>query len=237
MLAAEAIQIVNSLLDCKYEEAGKRSHKLQFNRNQSNHYNFLNYFSFTIAERYVDFLKHNQKLLKANNALVKGLNLEQQQPDDNNDDERSSPYMELQHGHPPSSSSYWHQLAEAKTLSKICRLFPFLAMKVVRLRLSLVNDLLTAPRSEINYFYNPHYLWKYHFWINMFLTPSLSRRNNNLKVLYLVRDPRAVSVSRASERWCSPFVDCISTKSLCADMVEDFKAASFLRDKYPDRFL
>jgi hypothetical protein len=103
-------------------------------------------------------LKYNPKLLKANNALVKGLTLEQQQNNDNNDEDRSSPYFEQQQQHPPSSSSYWHQLAEAKTLSKICRLFPFLAMKVVRLRLSLVNDLFTAPRSEINYFYNPHYL-------------------------------------------------------------------------------
>jgi hypothetical protein len=93
-------------------------------------------------------LKYNPKLLKANNALVKGLTLEQQQHDDNNDEERSSPYFQ-QLEHPPSSSPYWHQLAEAKTLSKICRLFPFLAMKVVRLRLSLVNDLFTAPRSEI----------------------------------------------------------------------------------------
>lgn len=60
---------------------------------------------------------------------------------------------------------------EPNFLSRFCRLFPFQSMKLVRLRLSLAEALLTD--AELN-----------------------------VKIVLLVRDPRAIMQSRKHHVWC-----------------------------------
>ncbi|XP_021956273.1 carbohydrate sulfotransferase 6 isoform X1 [Folsomia candida] len=55
----------------------------------------------------------------------------------------------------------------------------------------------------------------------------------NLRVLFLVRDPRGSLLSRRNLTWCQKSPDCFDTSRVCADMVADFKAGAKLRDKYP----
>ncbi|OXA61882.1 Carbohydrate sulfotransferase 3 [Folsomia candida] len=62
----------------------------------------------------------------------------------------------------------------------------------------------------------------------------------DVRVLHLVRDPRAVIHSRINDESnlrCSESVACHDPAKLCSDMVDDFYAAEELREKYPDTFL
>ncbi|XP_047989985.1 carbohydrate sulfotransferase 4-like [Leguminivora glycinivorella] len=93
--------------------------------------------------------------------------------------------------------------------SSFCKLFPFQSMKLVRLRLRLVQDVL-----------DDHDL--------------------NVKVVLLVRDPRAVMQSRQGTgvEFCkntSP--DCSQPELLCADMISDYIAAKKLQQQYPNRLM
>ncbi|XP_047473922.1 uncharacterized protein LOC125028568 isoform X1 [Penaeus chinensis] len=65
----------------------------------------------------------------------------------------------------------------------------------------------------------------------------LNDERMNLKVVFLVRDPRATMSSRySSVSWCSDKPDCSSPEVLCSDLEGDLKVATALRHLYPDRF-
>ena len=57
-----------------------------------------------------------------------------------------------------------------------------------------------------------------------------------MKIIYLVRDPRAVLNSRKFRDWCVPTPQCIEPYYLCQDDFKDFQAASTLEKKYPHNF-
>lgn len=58
----------------------------------------------------------------------------------------------------------------------------------------------------------------------------------SVKVLYLVRDPRATMNSRLSSvKWCSQSIDCIDPGRLCADIQNDLEAFESLSAEFPDR--
>ena len=58
----------------------------------------------------------------------------------------------------------------------------------------------------------------------------------SVKVLYLVRDPRATMNSRLSSvKWCSQSIDCIDPGRLCADIQNDLDAFESLSSEFPDR--
>lgn len=68
------------------------------------------------------------------------------------------------------------------------------------------------------------------------LTRELLVDDPSVKVLYLVRDPRATMNSRLSSvKWCSQSVDCIDPARLCADIQNDLDAFESLSADYPDR--
>ena len=59
----------------------------------------------------------------------------------------------------------------------------------------------------------------------------------NVKVVFLVRDPRAIMSSRySSVSWCSSSPDCSSPEALCNDMQGDLKVAAAFKKLYPQRF-
>ena len=59
----------------------------------------------------------------------------------------------------------------------------------------------------------------------------------DVKVLLLVRDPRAVLESRKHKQDFFPNCsDCHDPAVLCGDMLEDYVAINTLATKYPDRF-
>lgn len=57
----------------------------------------------------------------------------------------------------------------------------------------------------------------------------------NVKFVLLIRDPRGIMHSRKHLPWCDQ-PDCIDPAVLCNDLVDDFKSAKMLLDKYPSRF-
>ena len=68
------------------------------------------------------------------------------------------------------------------------------------------------------------------------LTATLLEEMNDLKVVYLVRDPRGVMNSRlGSVDWCSRSVDCIEPARLCSDVSSDLDSFEVLKDRFPDR--
>ncbi|XP_048482068.1 carbohydrate sulfotransferase 3-like [Plutella xylostella] len=94
---------------------------------------------------------------------------------------------------------------DARYTSKFCKLFPFQSMKVVRLRLRLIEDILQ------------------------------DKDFSNLKVVLLVRDPRGVLSSRQTRSWCRVFRDCWDPAVVCADMASDYVALTRLQTKFPNR--
>lgn len=65
----------------------------------------------------------------------------------------------------------------------------------------------------------------------LLIDPSL-----NVKIVLLIRDPRAIIQSRKHRDWCPENPDCADPSILCKDMLSDFKAAEILTNKYPLRF-
>lgn len=66
----------------------------------------------------------------------------------------------------------------------------------------------------------------------------LNDEKMNIKVIFLVRDPRAIMSSRYnSVSWCSDKPDCSSPEILCSDLQGDLKVATALSQIYPDRFM
>lgn len=60
-------------------------------------------------------------------------------------------------------------------------------------------------------------------------------RRLDLRMLFLVRDPRGIMASRANHNWCnSP--QCFKPDDLCKNLVSDYAVAKELVKKYPKRF-
>ncbi|XP_076064850.1 carbohydrate sulfotransferase 1-like [Oratosquilla oratoria] len=92
-----------------------------------------------------------------------------------------------------------------ENLNKLCSLFPVHAMKLVRLRLEVVKDLVAADPK--------------------------------VKIIFLVRDPRAVMASRTRNiDWCETR-ECIDPGYLCADMSRDLAQYLVIKEEYPDNIL
>lgn len=58
----------------------------------------------------------------------------------------------------------------------------------------------------------------------------------NVKIVLLIRDPRATMQSRRLLEWCRINSNCGDPANFCKDMVSDYKAAEVLTKKYPQRF-
>lgn len=58
----------------------------------------------------------------------------------------------------------------------------------------------------------------------------------NVKILYLVRDPRGTLQSRKHREWCPGNQDCYDPVRLCSDLISDYSAAIRFQRKFPDRF-
>lgn len=56
----------------------------------------------------------------------------------------------------------------------------------------------------------------------------------NVKVVYLVRDPRATMHSRYPHDWCMPAPDCANERILCKDLVENNYSYKKLKKIYPN---
>ena len=84
-----------------------------------------------------------------------------------------------------------------------CHLFPIRLIKTVRLRVKETERLL--------------------------LDPEIGKA---LKVIVLVRDPRGVMSSRASDSWCKG-KGCSDLETACNHLKEDILAAFYLKNKYP----
>lgn len=58
----------------------------------------------------------------------------------------------------------------------------------------------------------------------------------NVRIVFLVRDPRALMQSRKHCKWCHGNSDCEQPSSVCNDMVFDYYTAKNFQLKYPNRF-
>lgn len=60
----------------------------------------------------------------------------------------------------------------------------------------------------------------------------------DVRVLKLIRDPRAVMASRKHNIniWCALDTDCADVNKLCSGMVEDYATASRFQRIYPQKF-
>uniref|UniRef100_A0A182MNT2 Sulfotransferase domain-containing protein n=1 Tax=Anopheles culicifacies TaxID=139723 RepID=A0A182MNT2_9DIPT len=58
----------------------------------------------------------------------------------------------------------------------------------------------------------------------------------NVRVVLLIRDPRAVIQSRKHRDWCPGQPDCDDPGTVCSDMEQDYEAAIELSKRFPQRF-
>ncbi|XP_047499068.1 carbohydrate sulfotransferase 6-like isoform X2 [Penaeus chinensis] len=65
--------------------------------------------------------------------------------------------------------------------------------------------------------------------------PLLEMEDVEVKLIYLVRDPRAVLSSRARVAWCST-PTCKDVEMVCSLLEDDLLEASLLQEDYPTRF-
>ncbi|XP_064546944.1 uncharacterized protein LOC135434327 [Drosophila montana] len=68
-----------------------------------------------------------------------------------------------------------------------------------------------------------------------FLMALLERKDLNVRILLLVRDPRATMASRLNRLWCSN-PECFRPNDLCSNMAVDYDIAEILLRKHPQRF-
>jgi hypothetical protein len=63
-----------------------------------------------------------------------------------------------------------------------------------------------------------------------FMSPLLDDPNlkSNTKILYIIRDPRAIMNSRKHFPWCLDSKECISAKYDCRDHIKDYNEAKKL---------
>ncbi|XKL67502.1 hypothetical protein PGB90_002993 [Kerria lacca] len=64
----------------------------------------------------------------------------------------------------------------------------------------------------------------------------LDDKKLNVKILYLVRDPRGTLQSRKHREWCPSNIDCYDPVRLCSDLISDYSASIRFHKKYPDQF-
>ena len=67
------------------------------------------------------------------------------------------------------------------------------------------------------------------------LTKSILDEIPDLKIVYLVRDPRANLQSRKGRDWCVETPSCQNPEYLCNDLVNDFYSFLALRRMYHNR--
>lgn len=65
--------------------------------------------------------------------------------------------------------------------------------------------------------------------------PLLEMEDVDVKIIYMVRDPRAVLSSRARIAWCTT-PTCKDVKTVCSLLEDDLLEAYFLQQDYPTRF-
>ena len=65
---------------------------------------------------------------------------------------------------------------------------------------------------------------------------TLLNKVTDLRVIYLVRDPRATLHSRREMEWCIDQPSCIRPESLCTQLVGDYHLADQLQNQFKDRF-
>ena len=66
-------------------------------------------------------------------------------------------------------------------------------------------------------------------------TPTSTTFRDQLKVVYLVRDPRGIYSSRRAMAWCSNST-CSSPATLCSEMAEDIAVFEELKMRQPHKF-
>ena len=60
--------------------------------------------------------------------------------------------------------------------------------------------------------------------------------SNRWKVIYLVRDPRAIMASRAPLSWCQDDPACQDVRHLCSNMQRDLSLLESLKTRNPERY-
>lgn len=93
----------------------------------------------------------------------------------------------------------------AEFLSEICRYLPLNVIKIVRLGLLPIENLLED-------------------------------KDLDFKVIYLLRDPRGSLHSRMQLTWCVSKA-CIDPKTVCEDLLSDYRTAIKFSKKYPDKLV
>lgn len=69
------------------------------------------------------------------------------------------------------------------------------------------------------------------------LTFNLFYHNSlNVRIVFLVRDPRGTMQSRKHKKWCQEHTDCENPENLCRDLVGDHETAVKLAKEYPSTF-
>ncbi|XP_037035043.1 carbohydrate sulfotransferase 1-like [Bradysia coprophila] len=58
----------------------------------------------------------------------------------------------------------------------------------------------------------------------------------NVRIVFLVRDPRGLMLSRKRCKWCHGETDCENPSTVCNDMMLDYYSAKSFQIKYPLRF-
>lgn len=71
--------------------------------------------------------------------------------------------------------------------------------------------------------------------VQKFVTTLTASFKDQLKVVYLVRDPRGIYSSRRGMAWCSNST-CASPATLCAEMSEDIEIFEQLKATDPDKY-
>ena len=62
-------------------------------------------------------------------------------------------------------------------------------------------------------------------------------RLKNLKIILIVRDPRAVIHSRSGCQWCQESRYCREPSFLCDDLQKDYNSMNNLQSDFPERIM
>lgn len=109
-------------------------------------------------------------------------------------------------------------------VQRFCALFPMQSMKLVRLRLSVLEPILADSRL-CRFCFNEQNERKIIYFYSF-----------NVRLVYLVRDPRAIMESRKRRPWCQHSSDCNDPKAVCNDLRQDYETAQRFVELYPTRF-
>ena len=100
-------------------------------------------------------------------------------------------------------------------MDAVCKTLPIHITNVLRVSLNVLSSL-----AGDNFAHNFDHFWEL---ISFFFLSSENKED--IKIVYLVRDPRAVMNSRKNYEWCMTSENCMNPRNLCKDMVDDFKEA------------